>query len=647
MEEFPTTQNAQLIENPGTLPETYASGIVTATPLTDAILNASIEHDHFYQKPTPDTSGQEILLSLLTDSLPSQQRVSVNKEWSKDYLNRLTSLSLESLKHEPTLVKDEELKIQKELAELSFREYKSCIHANSCSMKIDSSLDSLSVHLSELIFAIPSLENVCTSFSRQTTQISEQRNKINTILEQHDSLLEILEIPQLMEICVRSGLYSEAMDLSGYVTGLISKYPAIPLIKHIEQEVKQTTQIMLSKLITLLSQQIKLPGCLKVIGYLRRMEAFDEAELQLVFLLSRDTYLQSLIRSLEKEKRDPVHYLRKYIDTFREHFFDIVTQYRSIFSDDGTGVTPVYSSFTIPSPPSQWMSNEHSSSRHTIHATTVFSDYTIHVLEQLTSALAEFTPLISDTSSLSSILIQLMYCGMSLGRVGIDFRHLVTGYLETAVNGIISKMITDGTQEFCDDLQQAINDVDLPGTWMVGDKKSMNLSDLKSPSNTSPTSALPSSSFTPLVILLDYPPIAYLTNAYLSAFNSLRLVAPVSLFYVLGERLSQNLLLITNLLRDYGNTLVEHNHDITILLGFNAMFAQSFVPFISRCFVEGVYGGMLGDGVANQVEIIDRLKILDILGDFLPTPTKVSASLTANVDATEGEVEGDISDKGE
>ncbi|CAG8749330.1 5156_t:CDS:1, partial [Acaulospora morrowiae] len=520
----------------------------------------------------------------------------VNKEWSKDYLNRLTSLSLESLKYEPTLIRDEESKIQKELAELSFREYKSCIHANSCSTKINSSLDNLSAHLSELILAIPSLENACASFSQQTTQISQQRNKINIVLEQHDNLMEILEIPQLMETCVRDGLYSEAMDLSGYVTDLVSKYSTIPLIKHIEQEVKWTMQTMLSKLIMLLSQQIKLPDCLKVIGYLRRMEAFDESELQLVFLLSRDAYLQSLIKALEKEKRDPVHYLKKYIDAFREHFFDIVTQYRSIFSDDGS-TTPTYSTFMISPPSSPWTPNNQSLGKRTVTATTVFADYTIHILGQLNSVLAEFTPLISDTSSLSSILTQLMYCGISLGRVGIDFRHLVTGHFETAVNRIISKMIADGTQEFCDDLKQAIKNVDLPGTWMVGDKKSTNLVDSKSQSNTSPASSTSSSSpFTPLVILLEYPPIAYLTNAYLSAFNSLRLVAPVSLFYLLGKQLSQNLLSIASLLRDYGNILVEQNHDITILLGFNAMFAQSFVPFISRCFVEGVYGGMLSGG---------------------------------------------------
>ncbi|CAB4489500.1 unnamed protein product [Rhizophagus irregularis] len=595
------------------------------------------ENEKFYTSILSDTS-QEILLSQLIESLSETQQELVNKEWGKDYLDRLTSLSLESLKHEPILVKDEESKIQKELAELSFREYKSCIHVNSCYADINNSLDNLSSQLSILTAEIPLLETSSESFSQQTKQISLQRNKINTILEHHDNLLEILEIPQLMDTCVRNGLYSEVMDLSQHVARLVSKHSNIPLIQQIEQDVKQTMQLMLSKLISLLREQIKLPSCLKVIGYLRRMEAFDEAELRLVFLLSRDAYLQSLIHTIDKERKDPVHYLKKWIDIFREHFFDIVTQYRTIFADDvgGLASTPIYSSFIIPrSPSSPWTtassdSNEYSSGRRNLTATSVLADYTIHILDQLTSVLAEFTPLITDTQSLSSILTQLMYCGMSFGRVGVDFRHLVTGYFEEAVERIVKKIISDGTQVFLDELNEAIKNVNIPNTWMISDKKSVNLfesipsirpSSSSSISSTNSSTTV-TSSFTPLVILLDYPPIAYLTNAYLTAFNSLRVIAPTSLYYTLGAYLSQNLLTISESLRDYGKLLIQNNHDTTVLQGFNATFAKSFVPFITRCYVDGVYGGSLGDEA--HLKVIDQAKILDTLKEFLPASINIS-----------------------
>src|SRR5438132_951238 len=80
-----------------------------------------------------DTSGQEILLSLLCETLPSPDCERIKQNWAKEYLNRLTALPLDSLKLEPTLVKDEEAKIQADLAELCFREYKSFIHTSDCS----------------------------------------------------------------------------------------------------------------------------------------------------------------------------------------------------------------------------------------------------------------------------------------------------------------------------------------------------------------------------------------------------------------------------------------------------------------------------------------------------------------------------------
>lgn len=61
-------------------------------------------------------------------------------------------------------------------------------------------------------------------------------------------LQDILEIPELMETCVRSELYDEALQLEAFTLGLKKKHPDIPIIQCIAEDVGKSRELMLNQL---------------------------------------------------------------------------------------------------------------------------------------------------------------------------------------------------------------------------------------------------------------------------------------------------------------------------------------------------------------------------------------------------------------
>lgn len=64
------------------------------------------------------------------------------------------------------------------------------------------------------------------------TLLYTDRRKLNSLaLSRHTQLLEVLEIPQVMETCVRNGYYEEALDLNTHVRRMGKKHGDISIIK--------------------------------------------------------------------------------------------------------------------------------------------------------------------------------------------------------------------------------------------------------------------------------------------------------------------------------------------------------------------------------------------------------------------------------
>ena len=87
--------------------------------------------------------------------------------------------------------------------------------------------------MTQLIQSLPGLSSACKDFSSKAHDISHRRTINRITLGNHALILELLEIPQLMDTCVRSGLYDEALELESFAQKLHRFHPESSIIQQI------------------------------------------------------------------------------------------------------------------------------------------------------------------------------------------------------------------------------------------------------------------------------------------------------------------------------------------------------------------------------------------------------------------------------
>lgn len=558
-----------------------------------------------------DLDGNEALLHLLDETWEEKQRTTVhNSKWTRDYLTRLTSLSLDELLHEPFDLRMERESLQKDAQQLAFHDYPAFIHANTCRHQVSSTLDELQSHLDGFLTSVPGLQEACQSFSECAGEIVEERNKITRVIEQQNMLVDLLEIPQLMETCVWNGYYSEAMDLASHVRLLLVRYP-LPVVQSIQRQVQASVDLMLLQLISHLQRPIKLAAAMNVMGHLRRMDAFDsEIELRIIFLRCRHDYLSQRLDRIKRGKSSNEHeeafeYVKRYIDVMREQMFEIATQYMSIFSQQEQ------------------------------QSILILSDYMIHLLNTINTLLNTELPKITDTSALASLLTQLQYCGMSLGRVGIDFRHLYVHVFENTVRPLILKTVDKATEEL---VTIITTNKAPPNTWMLTNRYTI----YQHQQHTTENEHGNNHPHQPPMLLVDYPPLAVFTNAILSAFNALRLLPAVSLLQPVSSHLDACFLEIGSALKQYVDNIESTMPDeMTCVRSFVLAYVRCCVPFLRDCLFSGIYANIQHEGDINDkdLEALFDLKSDEQIGSTLENNTSAEENVDQSTSVQETEEE--------
>ncbi|KAM7507497.1 hypothetical protein LguiA_017950 [Lonicera macranthoides] len=480
------------------------------------------------------------------------------------YVSELLSFTLDRLQKEPELLRVDAERIRRQMQEEAVGNYRSFILAADALLAIREEVSSIDKHLKSMIAEIPKLTSGCTEFSESAEQILEKRKMNQTLLANHSTLLDLLEIPQLMDTCVRNGNYDEALDLEAFVCKLSTMHPKLPVIQALAVEVHQTTQSLLSQLLQKLKSNIQLPECLRIIGYLRRIGVFSEYEMRLQFLRCREAWLTGILEDLDQ--RNAYEYLKGMVNCHRMHLFDVVNQYRAIFADDTSGSEENYDGGLL------------------------FS-WATHQITSHLKTLKFMLPKISEGGSLSNILDQCMYCAMGLGWVGLDFRGLLPPLFEEAVLNLFSKNMATAVENF-----QLVLDshrwVPLPAVGFPANS----FGDESNEDVTPPSS------------LMEHPPLAVFVNGVSAAMNELRPCAPIRLKHLLAQELVKGLQAVSDSLLRYNTTRMLRENESQLFLSLCRAFIEVAYPHCATCFSRCYTGGAsLVTDAKNLFDGIGRL----------------------------------------
>ena len=390
---------------------------------------------------------------------------------------------------------------------------------------------------------------------------AHRRNR--TTLQNHMQILDILELPQLMDACVRNYLYDGALDIAAFANVLERRHALRPshsasteknatsqggatVVLGVVSEIRTTMVTLRDNLLQKLRTPVQLPLCLNIISSLRRLDtlvlekakpeqlkqltASLELKLQVDFLDARTLWLQSELEAVERssvtQRGDvDVQWLLDLVEKNRTLWFEIGTQFRAIFTSDDAGGSIDKS------------------------ADLVLSFWVVRRVESFVAMLAQQLMRVRDGAQLHHLFEHTMFMGASLGRLGADFRPLVAPLFEDAVLEMMTWRWQDAEAVLAASLE-AVSSCDASLSALP-----LHLPALHRAEEATTAALDPKEPPEPALSTLAFPALAHSLNLLLGSFNHLRQCAPRSLRAALEIQFKATL-------RNFAKMLAKHTESV-------------------------------------------------------------------------------------
>eukprot|EP00536_Pseudo-nitzschia_multiseries_P002228 jgi/Psemu1/317843/estExt_fgenesh1_pm.C_290026 len=449
----------------------------------------------------------------------------------------------------------------------------------------------LEVSLEELLGTVQSVESIVASTQEALEQeeengpgrvrenslaaLSEKHRVRRRTLLQHSSLLELLELPSLMDACVRSNLYEEALSIAAFANTLERRHTEKnQVVLKVIAQVRSRQSDLRRYLLHSLKNQVTMPECLEIVTALRRLNSIDlerlqsgekssvervfaamELSLQVDFLEARDAWLDqpttaatatasyttSNPRNSNNSKavlsNSTSEQLLDTIERYRTRMFEIATQFNAIFRAQQSSYS---SNGGLPSSGSSNDDNGQVS-------VSLLSMWTSRRIYSFLKILSPQLQLMDESGSLRDALDACIFFTGSMGRLGADFTAQLPPLFESRLLAIVTNHWKEGTSQLAETLKicrEAGVASPLFSSTIVSTSSSSignnTESEANGEGNASSTVMMP-----PPRKLMALPPLGRLVNACLTGLNELRRCLLPGIFSQLREAIEKEFLVET------------------------------------------------------------------------------------------------------
>eukprot|EP01029_Cantina_marsupialis_P013833 TRINITY_DN30684_c0_g1_i1.p1 TRINITY_DN30684_c0_g1~~TRINITY_DN30684_c0_g1_i1.p1 ORF type:complete len:409 (-),score=71.85 TRINITY_DN30684_c0_g1_i1:924-2150(-) len=229
------------------------------------------------------------------------------------------------------------------------------LSSRDCFSEINSSLNACASSIEELCQISQQTSSCMKSFGARANTQMNAFTKLRSTLKSQNQLLELLEIPQLMETYIRNRMFDEATDLAVYTRRLPSLVASSfsmtqnGIVASIVDEVSDSAQTLANMLVNELCDCQDMGIQLKLIDLLRQLfidgavpmkeNITVDDELRMLYLTAQSSLFKKAINKISTQ--EPVNYLMETLDTYMKHI-DLVLNGHNLISNEHDSKTIHY-----------------------------------------------------------------------------------------------------------------------------------------------------------------------------------------------------------------------------------------------------------------------------------------------------------------